>query len=125
MEAPRFLSAFNLPGGKVTQGRRDTTNVPAQSLALLNDPFVVAMAEFWAARLVDDQNTSIAARVSAMFEAAFNRLPTSDESDRLVEAVHRFAELHGVQQNDILASHAVWQDAAHLVFNFKEFIFIR
>jgi len=54
MEAPRFLSALNLPGGKVTQGGRDTSNSPAQSLALLNDPFVLAMADVWAGRLVAD-----------------------------------------------------------------------
>ena len=45
MEAAQFLSAFNLPGGKIAQGRRDASNVPAQSLALLNDPFVLAMAD--------------------------------------------------------------------------------
>ena len=28
----QFLGAFNLPGGKITQGRRDVTNVPAQAL---------------------------------------------------------------------------------------------
>ena len=38
MEGPKFLEAFNFPGGKVTQGKRDVTNVPAQALALLNDP---------------------------------------------------------------------------------------
>lgn len=32
MEGPKFLEAFNFPGGKVTQGRRDVTNVPAQAL---------------------------------------------------------------------------------------------
>ena len=54
MEAPRFLSAFNLPGGKVTQGRRDASNVPAQGLALMNDPFLIAMADRWAGDLVAD-----------------------------------------------------------------------
>jgi hypothetical protein len=42
MEGPKFLEAFNFPGGKVTQGRRDITNVPAQALALLNDPCTAA-----------------------------------------------------------------------------------
>ena len=51
MESPKFLGAFNLPGGKVTQGRRDVTNVPAQALALLNDPFVLQQADVWAGRL--------------------------------------------------------------------------
>src|SRR5262249_17314213 len=45
MEAPRFLGVFDFPGGKVTQGRRDVTNVPAQALALLNDPFVLQQAD--------------------------------------------------------------------------------
>src|SRR5262249_23017073 len=38
MEPPPFLGSFNFPGGKVAQGRRDVSNVPAQALALLNDP---------------------------------------------------------------------------------------
>src|SRR5262249_52296913 len=52
MEAPKFLGAFNFPGGKVAQGRRDVTNVPAQALALLNDPFVLQQAEVWSMNLV-------------------------------------------------------------------------
>src|SRR5438046_10678902 len=41
MESPKFLGAFNFPSGTVAQGKRDFTNVPAQALALLNDPFVL------------------------------------------------------------------------------------
>ena len=52
MEPPKFLGAFNSPGGKVTQGRRDVTNVPAQALALLNDPFVLQQAGVWAQHLL-------------------------------------------------------------------------
>ncbi len=59
MESPRFLSAFNIPGGKVTQGRRDSTNVPAQALALLNDPFVLQQADVWASRLVQQPGDSV------------------------------------------------------------------
>ncbi|MCA9096315.1 MAG: DUF1553 domain-containing protein, partial [Planctomycetaceae bacterium] len=47
METPKFLGAFNFPGGKVTQGRRDLSNVPAQALTMLNDPFVLEQAEIW------------------------------------------------------------------------------
>ena len=44
MEPPKFLVGFNLPDLRLPTGRRDTTNVPAQALILLNDPFVNAMA---------------------------------------------------------------------------------
>ena len=39
-----FLSTFDAPVPFSTKGRRDVTTVPAQSLALLNDPFVLGLA---------------------------------------------------------------------------------
>ena len=124
MEAPRFLSAFNLPGGKVAQGRRDDSNVPAQSLALLNDPFVTAMADRWAGVLLGDGSSAVEARVDRMFRAAFGRPASTLEAERFAEAVRAFAEARGVPAGDVPASRAAWQDAAHAIFNFKEFIFI-
>ena len=124
MEAPHFLSAFNLPGGKVTQGRRESSNTPAQSLALLNDPLVLALADHWAGRLVADGCTSVADRADAMFRAALGR--TSDESERarFSANIRSLAAARGVAEPDILANRAVWQDAAHALFNLTEFIFI-
>jgi len=54
MEPPKFLVGFNLPDLKLPTGRRDVTNVPAQALIMLNDPFVAAMAGHWGERLVGD-----------------------------------------------------------------------
>ncbi|WP_435011385.1 PSD1 and planctomycete cytochrome C domain-containing protein [Tundrisphaera lichenicola] len=123
MESPRFLSVFNLPGGKVTQGRRDASNVPAQSLALLNDPLVWNLADHWAGNL-QDRGRTIEDRVDLMFRDALGR-PASDlERGRFAEAVRAFAELRGVSDADLMVSRPVWQDAAHAIFNLKEFIFI-
>jgi mono/diheme cytochrome c family protein len=124
MEAPHFLSAFNLPGGKVTQGRRDTSNVPAQSLALLNDPFVLAMADFWAARLVADGRSSVADRVDTLYHEALGRTPSDADRASCIAAIRSLALTHGVSEADILTSRAVWKDAAHMMFNLKEFIFV-
>src|SRR5262249_6242063 len=124
MEGPSFLTAFNFPGGKVTQGRRDVTNVPAQALALLNDPFVLQQAEVWAGRLVARPRVPVGARVEHVFRVALGRLPEPDERERFERAVERLAELHGVPPGGILASRAVWKDVAHAVFNLKEFIYI-
>ena len=124
MEAPKFLGAFNLPGGKVTQGRRDVTNVPAQALALLNDPFVLQQADLWAQRLVAHTDDSVAARIDAMFETALTRPPTAEERDRFEQAVTQMAELNQVAAGDILKSPAVWKDVAHALLNVNEFIYI-
>lgn len=125
MEGPKFLSAFNFPGGKVAQGRRDVTNVPAQALALMNDPFVLQQADVWATKLVTRPDASPQARLEHMFRVALARAPEKEEAERFVQAVGQITELHGVPKEDVLKSRAVWKDIAHTVFNMKEFIYIR
>ncbi|MEK6257263.1 MAG: PSD1 and planctomycete cytochrome C domain-containing protein [Planctomycetota bacterium] len=124
MEAPRFLEAFNFPGGKIVQGRRDQTNVPAQALALLNDPFVVQQADVWAAQLIRQPDSTVTTRIESMFLKALGRAPTGDERQRFEAAARQFAELHQVPANDLLTNQPVWKDMAHVIFNAKEFIYI-
>ena len=124
MESPQFLGAFNFPGGKVTTGRRDVTNVPAQALALLNDPFVLQQADVWARRLIERTEPSVAARIDAMFLTALSRSPREEERNRFTQVINQLAELHQVPSDQILQSHSVWKDAAHAMFNLREFIYI-
>ena len=82
-ELDPFLAVFDAPVPSSTTGRRDVTTVPAQSLTMLNDPFVIELAEHWAERvekasaLKDPTN-----RIATMFVQALGRSPTSDESER-------------------------------------------
>jgi hypothetical protein len=124
MEAPKFLGVFNFPGGKVAQGRRDQTNVPAQALALLNDPFVLQQADVWAGHLIAQVDTTPAARIDGMFLRALGRLPDANEHKRFAEAVSQLAALHSVPAEAVQKSRPVWQDLAHTMFNLKEFIYI-
>jgi len=124
MEPTRFLSIFNTPGGKVCQGRRDVSNVPAQALALLNDPFVIGQAGVWAATLLATPGRDPAERIGAMFERALGR-PASDREQREFNALlETLLELHQVPQDDLMTSTVVWKDVAHVVFNLKEFIYL-
>ena len=52
-ELPAFLTVFDFADPDVVTGRRSVTNVPAQALFLLNDPFVQQQAEATAARLLE------------------------------------------------------------------------
>ncbi|HVX12951.1 MAG TPA: PSD1 and planctomycete cytochrome C domain-containing protein [Pirellulales bacterium] len=124
MESPQFLGAFNLPGGKVTQGRRDVTNVPAQALALLNDPFALGQAKVWASLLVKRPDSCIDDRIAAMFQQALGRLPTAAERDRFAKTVRQLAALSDVRENDILNNEPVWANMGHVVFNLAEFVYI-
>ncbi len=74
-----FLHAFDAPEPLSTRGRRDTTNVPAQSLTLLNDDWVRDQARRWAERVATIADDRDAVRI--MFETALGRPPTSGETD--------------------------------------------
>jgi hypothetical protein len=124
MEGPKFLCAFNFPGGKVATGRRDVTNVPAQALALLNDPFVLEQAGVWAERLIARADVSVEARLEYIFQVGLGRLPQPDERRRFEQAVAQFAQLHNVPAGGVLQSQAVWRDVAHTLFNLKELSYI-
>lgn len=124
MEPPRFLALFNQPIPKVTVGRRDVTNVPDQALALLNDPFVLEMARHWSERLMQDGAATPAERARQMFAAALARPPRDEEIERLLDLVRQSALLRNEKCESLLSCQRAWQDAAHAIFNSKEFIYV-
>jgi hypothetical protein len=75
-----FLTTFDAPVPFATRGKRDVTNVPAQSLALLNDPRVIDWSRSWALRsLNDDKARPDDQRIRQMFREAFAREATDEE----------------------------------------------
>ena len=72
-----FLTTFDAPVPFSTRGNRDSTNVPAQSLTLLNDPNVIGWARDWALRMLKAGDD--AARVRQMFREAFFREASAEE----------------------------------------------
>jgi hypothetical protein len=124
MEPPRFLALFNQPIPKLCVGDRDVTNVPDQALAMLNDPFVLAMAKHWSQRVLQDGASAPASRIQGMFQAAFGRPASPAEVAQTVVFVEQTAKLRSVPEAELLSSAAVWQDVAHLLFNAKEFLYL-
>lgn len=71
-----FLTTFDLPVPFSARGKRDTTNVPAQSLTLLNDSKVIGWSRSWALRSADAKDE---VRVRQMFRQAYSRDASDDE----------------------------------------------
>ena len=79
-----FLRTFDFPEPLSTTGRRDVTNVPAQSLTLLNDPQVAALAFGWASSVLSDQSIQTdQARIRTMFVSAFGRSAQDGEISQI------------------------------------------
>jgi hypothetical protein len=125
MEPPKFLAAFNQPPPKIPTGRRDVTNVPAQALALLNDPFVLEQAKVWGERLVAQEHGSVRGRLEAMFRTALGRPPTDEELGQWEALVEDLRRERAVSTGELLRSSAVWADVAHTMINTKEFLYVR
>jgi hypothetical protein len=125
MEPPRLLALFNQPEPKIPTGERDVTNTPAQSLALLNDPFVEQQAEHWAKRLIEVGHSTPRDRISAMCEAALGRSATDVELARWSIMVGDLTTLHTVAPDEQMGSVSVWKDIAHTFYNLKEFLYTR
>jgi hypothetical protein len=109
----QFLLAFDFPKPVATAGRRSETNVPAQSLALLNDPFVKQQALLWVKRICA-RTPDARQRIMRMYEEAFGRAP---EAAELTQAL----ALIGPTNDDI----AAWHHLAHGLMNMKEMIYLQ
>jgi hypothetical protein len=105
-----LMLAFDMPIPFSTVGRRNVSNVPAQSLVLLNDPLVHELAHRWATRICAEQQAP-SARVDAMYLEAFGRAPSNEERERCLAYV-------AAQES------AAWQSLAHALWNVKEFVFV-
>ena len=120
-----FLEVFDAPKPSTTRGRRDVTNIPAQSLAMLNDPFVVGQALKWANRALADGAISAKDRAIRMFRRATGRSPDTHEIDLLMTSLRAFAEERELAPTDWLGSERLWKDFAQSLFNLKQFIYLR
>jgi hypothetical protein len=113
--APMLL-AFDFPTLPVCMGRRNVSNVPAQALTLLNDPFVLDQARAWAGR-VRKEEPSPERRLDRLYRAAFGRAPEPRERAESLAFVDAKSHAPGDEA-------AAWDDLCHVLLNTKEFLFI-
>ncbi|MEL6943415.1 MAG: DUF1553 domain-containing protein, partial [Bacteroidota bacterium] len=116
---PSFMLTFDMPAPFSTFGRRNISNVPAQSLTLMNDPFIHQQAEVWASRLLQTPQ-SFEERITQIYWEAFARAP---ESFELEEAKDFFTST--ANENSQEATLKTWQDYCHAIFMMKEFIYLK
>ncbi|QXD23096.1 PSD1 and planctomycete cytochrome C domain-containing protein [Opitutia bacterium ISCC 51] len=116
---PTFLRAFDMPNATESTGARQVTNVPAQSLALMNAPFVHEQAEAWAKRITTS-DLSIDDRIQQLHITAFSRPATEKEITWANQVLQSIAGDYKTDPNDL----RVWTDLCHLMFNRKDFIYL-
>ena len=119
-----MMRVFDAPVPFTTVGKRTVSNVPAQSLILMNDPFVVNEAGHWAKAILADPQPSPEERIKAIYLESFCRFPSKQEVAEAMSFLKKQAEAYGLRAEDRLQNEKVWTDFCHVMFNVKEFVFL-
>jgi len=119
-----MMRAFDTPVPHSTTGRRTVSNVPAQSLILMNDPFVIAQAQRWASRVLSEKDALPEQRVREVYLDAFSRPPTASELTAALGFLDEQGAKLGIPATERRANEKVWADLCHVMLNVKEFIFV-
>ncbi|SEI93396.1 Planctomycete cytochrome C [Cyclobacterium xiamenense] len=118
----RMMTTFDRPTPFTTFGNRDETNVPAQSLFLMNDPFVAQQAELFAKRLLQGAHRSTDERIQEAYFRAFSRPPSAAEVEQGKAFLQEASRSVGIDPaaGDLPA----WKEYCHALFNTKAFIYL-
>ncbi len=115
--ATPFLATFDLPDPSSSVPVRTVTVGPAQSLAMLNSPFVHEQARRWGKAIADTRrDAGPESVIDEMLETAIGRHATERERRALVGLLGGESEATTAQS---------YADVAHLIFNMSELIFLR
>ncbi len=112
-----FLALFDGADPNASTAQRNTTTVPTQALFFLNDPFVHAEADKFAARLLQGAADD-AGRIDLAHRLAYGRPATLDET--------RAGELYirKYEQESKDGASAAWASYCRVLFAADEFIYI-
>lgn len=119
-----MMLAFDTPIPFNAVGRRNVSNVPAQALFLMNDPFVIQQAEIWAKRLIAENSGDTDQMIEQMYQQAFSRSATKAEIANAKEFIEVQAVELKIKPSDAAKDLKVLRDLCHVLWNVKEFIYV-
>jgi hypothetical protein len=119
-----MMLAFDTPQPFNTVGNRAVSNVPAQALIMLNDPFVSQQAKLWADAAIKAVPDSADARLDRLFQQAMSRPARPAEKELLRQFIADVASERGVAADATLSNVELWTEVCHTLFNMKEFMFV-
>ena len=118
-----MMISFDTPIPFSTVGRRNTSNVPAQALILMNDPFVYEEAKRFAERLLaETENTE--SRVQRLYWLSFGRAPDAQEVTNAISFLESQGAELGLATEKAAQDIRVWHDLCHVIWNVKEFTYL-
>jgi hypothetical protein len=126
-----MLDLFDVPMMEVNCPERTQANVPLSALALLHSPFSEQSAAALADRILREAPADDATRINLAFRLAFARQPTAVEQQKLQEFLAAAIEeklgnnaATAASGLRLEAERAAWTQAALVLLNSNEFLYI-
>lgn len=120
---PEPLKIFDFPEPSNPQAVRDTSNVPAQSLYLMNSPQVLDQARRLGSEIAS-MDAPDAARVEEAFLRCLSRLPTEAESSAALQFVEQSGEASADKRKKRDDGLSAWAMLAHSLMASAQFRYI-
>jgi len=120
-----FFALFDGADTNTCTGERATSTTPLQALFMMNDKFVHAQSEKFAARLMKD-SMGDAQRIVGAYQLAYQRAPSAEEVQEATAFMNQFAgKLRAANPNQPAAeqSQAALAALARVIFASNEFLF--
>ncbi|HBV64887.1 MAG TPA: hypothetical protein DEF45_17905 [Rhodopirellula sp.] len=114
-----FMLTFDMPSPFGPQGRRSNSNVPAQALTLMNDPFVVGQAKVIADKILAVPGQDKEQKIAIMVESVQGVVPTEKQTRQFLQFLENQTKAYGKEDN------RAWADLAHALLNMKAFYFLQ
>jgi len=83
------LETFDAPNGDAACVRRSRSNTPLQALTMLNEPLMMQCARALAQKAVQEPSRSDEERLATVFRKCVARRPSSQESQVLLDMLHK------------------------------------
>ena len=116
-----ILQLFDAPDAMQSIGKRISTTVPPQALAMMNSPYVREMAEKFAQRIHSDDKVPVDEVVRRAYTHALARPPAPGEQQQMVAFIQGQAASYG---SDAQAMKLAIADFCQTVICLNEFIFV-
>jgi hypothetical protein len=105
--------------------RRNSSAVVLQSLALMNDEFMLNQADFFAQRVAKEAGTDAGRRIDLAFRIALGRNPSEKERSWSMESLSQFKDrFRGAQTAPEEANQKALAAFCHTLMNANEFLYV-
>jgi hypothetical protein len=124
---PEISQVFDGASANLVVGNRDATNVPTQSLFLLNNSFVIEQSKQTARRLLARDDLDDPSRVELAYRLAFSRAPNNQELEQSLNYLSRGQQVslqEKQQQDSAQQRELLWAGFCQALFTAAEFRYV-